>query len=119
VANAGVVVATIEVDPDGNVSVVNNGNLTANANGNLSATIGGTSSINSTGNMEFTAPQITFNGATIINGTTQANGSITGTSTITAPNINGTTNVMFGGKSGTGHQHGNVQNGSGDTGAPI
>jgi len=46
-------------------------------------------------------------------------GAITGTSTITAPNVIGTTNVTFGGKSGIGHTHSGVQTGSGNTGAPV
>lgn len=37
---------------------------------------------------------------------------------VTAPLINGTTNVKFGGKSGVGHQHTNGNNGN-PTGAPI
>jgi hypothetical protein len=113
IANAGSVVAVVDIDPSGNAILTNNGNVTVtnggntvlNTTGNLTATIGGTSSINSTGAMEFTAPSITFNGPVI------------GSSTITAPNLIGTTNVTFGGKSGITHQHSDPQ--GGNTGAPI
>lgn len=38
---------------------------------------------------------------------------------VTAPLVVGTTNVTFGGKSGTGHIHSGVQTGGGNTGAPV
>jgi hypothetical protein len=66
VANAGTVVATLDIDPSGNAALVNSGNTTVTTTGNLSATVGGTASITSTGNMEFTAPQITMNTPTLI-----------------------------------------------------
>ncbi len=52
-----------------------------------------------------------------VNGDSQFNGKIDATSTITAPNVVGTTNVTFGGKSGVAHTHsgGTI---SGNTGAP-
>lgn len=51
------------------------------------------------GNVTLTAAQFTLNGPL------QVNGKITATGTITAPLVVGTTNVTFGGKSGTGHIH--------------
>jgi hypothetical protein len=50
-----------------------------------------------------------------------AAGNVTGPagSTIKAPTINGTTQVIFAGKNSTTHQHGNVQNGSGISGGPV
>ena len=119
VANAGSVVATVDIDPSGNVTLQSVGNLNATVGGNIAAIVSGTATINSTGNMSFTAPQITLNGTTMINGNTTVNGVVTGSSTITAPNLVGTTDVSFGGKSGVKHQHGNVQNGQGNTGTPI
>jgi hypothetical protein len=46
-------------------------------------------------------------------------GPVVGTSTITAPNLTGTVNVLFGTKSGIGHVHTGVQTGTGSTGAPV
>ena len=111
VANAGTLVASVDIDPSGNIML--------KAQGNLQATVQGTASINSTGNMSLTAPEITLNGATIINGNTTVNGAISGSSTVTAPKLVGTVDVSFGGKSGVGHQHGGVQNGAGTTGVPV
>jgi hypothetical protein len=50
VANAGTVVATLDIGPSGNAALVNSGNTT----------------VTTTGNMEFTAPQITMNTPTLI-----------------------------------------------------
>lgn len=60
-----------------------------------------------------TAPAITLNGPVTVNG------SLTATGTVTAPDVVGTTNVTFGGKSGISHVHSGVQPGSGNTGAPV
>lgn len=60
-----------------------------------------------------------FNGNTTTDGDTQLNGSATATGTVTAPTINGTTNVLFGGISGTGHKHGGVDTGPDQTGTPV
>ncbi|HEX7642025.1 MAG TPA: hypothetical protein VF472_07400 [Burkholderiaceae bacterium] len=119
VANAGNVVATVDIDSAGNIGLQNVGNLGASIGGDLNATVSGASSINSQGSMTLTAPEITLNGPVTINGATQANGAVTGSSTITAPTLNGTTDIKFGGKSGVLHQHGNVATGSGITSAPI
>lgn len=62
---------------------------------------------------------ITVNGNTTINGTLHVTGAVTGDMTITAPNVNGTTNVTFGGKSGVGHTHSGVSTGTSNTGAPV
>lgn len=60
-----------------------------------------------------TTPTFTINGDTVMNGKLDATG------TITAPNVVGTTNVTFGGKSGVGHKHGGVATGGGQTGVPV
>lgn len=64
------------------------------------------------------------NGATIdsnttINGNLHVTGTIVSDVSVTAPLVDGTTNVKFGGKSGTAHTHSGVQPGSGNTGAPV
>lgn len=75
----------------------------------------------------FVSPEIEFDASDSVtmttptltqNGDSQFNGNIHATGTITAPNVVGTTNVTFGGKSGIAHTHSGVQTGSGNTGAP-
>lgn len=85
VANAGSVVATLDIDPSGNISLVHSGNLTTttsgnatinvtgttdiNSTGNLTATISGTTTINSTGDVDITAPTSTVHGDAAVTGT--------------------------------------------------
>ncbi len=57
--------------------------------------------------------------ATITTPTLTVNGNVTSTGTVTAPNVVGTTDVNFGGKSGIAHVHSGVQTGTGHTGAPV
>ena len=59
------------------------------------------------------APAITLNGAVT------ATSTIAAATSVTAPQVTGTTNVTFGGKSGIAHVHGGVQTGAGNTGAPV
>lgn len=64
------------------------------------------------------------NGTTIdsnvsINGTLSVSGAITSAVSVTAPNVVGTTNVTFGGKSGISHTHSGVQSGTGTSGGPV
>lgn len=61
---------------------------------------------------QITSPLVTMSG------NLQVAGSITAGTTVTAPNLVGTTNVTFGGKSGIAHTHSGVQTGAGNTGAP-
>lgn len=81
---------------DGSVELVSNSNLTLNVGGTITSSA---AQWNHTGPMNVT-------------------GAITGSSTITSPNVIGTTNVTFGGKSGIGHTHSGVQTGGGNTGVP-
>lgn len=85
VANAGVVKATLEVDPSGNVTLVNQGNLNATV----------------TGNMTVTANQISLNGVTI-----DASGNVHSPATIT-----GATDVIAATISGKTHKHHDPQGG--------
>ena len=59
------------------------------------------------------APSITLDGPVT------ATSTINAATSVTAPQVTGTTNVTFGGKSGIGHVHGGVQPGSGNTGTPL
>lgn len=56
---------------------------------------------------------------THITGTLQVDGAVTSSVSVTAPNIIGTTDVTFGGKSGIGHVHTGVTAGTANTGAPA
>lgn len=58
-------------------------------------------------------------GMTITTPTLTLNGSLNATGTVTAPNVVGTTNVNFGGKSGVAHVHDLVQPGTGHSGGPV
>jgi len=90
VANAGVVKATLEIDPSGNVALVNQGTLNATV----------------TGNMTVTANQISLNGVTI-----DSSGNVNSPATVTA-----TTDVVGGGKHLKTHTHSDPQ--GGNTGPP-
>lgn len=69
----------------------------------------GTFDIVATTKVQITSPLVTMSGDL------QVVGAITAGTTITAPNVVGTTNVTFGGKSGVGHTH---PNGTPNTGVP-
>jgi hypothetical protein len=72
-----------------------------------------------------TTPTFTVNGNAHVTGTSALDGAVTAGSTvdatgnITAPVVNGTTNVTFGGKSGLTHHHSGVQTGTGQTGGVV
>jgi phage baseplate assembly protein V len=72
----------------------------------------GTIAIVATTQLQITSPLVTMSGNLQVVGDISAGG------TVTAPTVNGTTNVTFGGKSGIGHTHSGVQTGAGNTGAP-
>lgn len=60
------------------------------------------------------APSITLDAPVV-----HVTGNLTVDGTVTAPNVVGTSNVTFGGKSGIGHTHGGVRTGSDTSGAPT
>jgi hypothetical protein len=59
-----------------------------------------------------TSPSVTMSG------TLAVTGAITSGASVTAPLVTGSTNVIMGGISGTGHVHSDVQSGTSNTGAP-
>lgn len=138
VANAGAVVATIDIDPSGNVAVSHNGNLTVNTQGNADVTVGGTTNITSGGAADLKAPSVkidspetTVTGAMTVQGPLSFQGGmsgtagssggpavqITGDATVTGT-VTGETDVVAAGKSGKGHKHGGVQSGGSLTDPP-
>jgi hypothetical protein len=119
VKNAGSEVASLNIDPSGNVTESNVGNLSAAVGGNLSANVGGTADVVSGGNMSLTAPTITLNGTTIINGSlTQGKGSNGGACSMNGP-VTVTNDVIAGGVSLINHVHSGVLAGGANTGKPV
>jgi hypothetical protein len=113
VKNAGAEVASLNIDPGGNIVEKNvgnlsadiGGNLTASVGGNASATVGGTTDVTSGGNMTLTAPTITLNGNTVINGPlTQGKGGAGGNCQMLGP-LNVINDVTAGSISLMGHVH--------------
>lgn len=82
VANAGSVVANIQVDPQGNINVQANGNLTGDITGNVSATIGGSVTANVTGNVDVTSPKTTIHGPLHVTGPITSDETIAATGAI-------------------------------------
>jgi len=69
VANAGAVVANIQVDPSGNINIEHNGNLTVNTKGNANVTVDGTTEVTSEGAVTVNASAgTTHNGPLTVNG---------------------------------------------------
>ena len=73
----------------------------------------GSIEVNAAAGISYTATAHAFKGPVTMDSTLIASG------TITAPVVIGTTNVTFGGKSGTAHTHSGVTTGTGNTGAPL
>jgi phage baseplate assembly protein gpV len=123
VANAGAVVANIQIDPEGNVSLTNTGNLTAD--------VSGTTTVNSGGAATLKAPSVTINSpATTITGTLLVEGAVTFESGMTGSGGSGATvtidgsiattgDQVAGGVSQIGHTHGGVQEGGDQTDPPT
>lgn len=77
--------------------------------------------IDKTGKVNITAPtSMTVTSPSVhITGALQVDGAIASNVSVTAPNVIGSTNVTFGGKSGIGHTHSGVTTGLSNTGAPV
>lgn len=58
-------------------------------------------------------------GTFTVNGTTQFNGPVTASDKVTAPNVEGTNDVVGGGKSLNSHKHGLVRAGTDQSGTPL
>jgi hypothetical protein len=61
VANAGSPVASIDIDPAGNITEQNNGNLSAKVGGNVTVIATGSASVTAEGDMALQSPHITLN----------------------------------------------------------
>jgi hypothetical protein len=138
VCNAGSPVATLSIDPSGNVSLTHKGNLTVNTQGNADVTVEGTTNVTSDGAATLKAPSVTvdsaqstFTGAVTVQGafvfesgmTGQAGESGGNTMTITGDahytgTVTADTDVIAGNISGKGHEHESTAPGS-PTSPPI
>lgn len=78
----------------------------------------GTMAVVASTQVQITSPLVTMSGNLQVSGNISAGGTINAGGTITAPNVVGTTNGTFGGKSMVSHTHSGVQPGAGNTGAP-
>jgi hypothetical protein len=70
------------------------------------------------GGINITGP-VNVTGTVHITDAVTTDSTIAAAGTITAPIVNGTTDVKFGGKSGIGHKHGGVSAGTGTSGVPT
>jgi len=73
----------------------------------------GTVEISAPGRISYTAASHDFHGPVTMDSTLDAAG------TITAPVVDGTTNVLFGGKSGVAHEHGGISRGTAISDPPV
>lgn len=105
-------VASLTIDPAGNVVLDHDGSLTT--------TTGGTATVTSAGALVINAPSVTINAPSVtINGQlTQGTGSNGGGCTLLGP-VNVTNDVVAGGKSLIHHLHGGVTAGGANTGQPV
>lgn len=121
------VMAEVQLQPDGRIIIKNDAvSLTLDPDGKTTLVNGGGSfTMDPGGNFTFHGASSTFDHPVTMQSTLAVTGAITASSTIkasgtiTAPTVVGSTDVTFGGKSGIGHKHGAVQNGTGTSGAAI
>lgn len=131
VANAGSVVATIDIDSSGNIAINHNGNLTVTTKGNANVTVDGTTEVTSEGAVTVNASAgTTHNGPLTINGlltfTEGMAGSggsgntmnLTGNVGITG-GVTATEDVEAGGVSLINHLTSGVQSGGDQSGPPV
>jgi phage baseplate assembly protein gpV len=131
VANAGAVVATLEFDPSGNVTLTHNGNLTVNTKGNAAVTVQGTTNVTSTGAADVKAPTVTIDspqttctGALTVQGLLTFEAGMAGSggsgNTVEIDGaINSTGDQTAGGVSQINHPHSGVQEGGDNSGPPV
>lgn len=120
VANAGAEMASLDIDPSGNLAITLQGKATVNVTGTADVTAGGAATI--------TAPSVTLDTpATTCTGNLTVNGGMNvlgqgdsgGTSSINGNfDINGSTLTHNGKNIGSTHEHSNG-NGGANTGAPV
>ena len=98
-------VASLNIDPGGNIDLKHAGNLTTSTGGNLSAKVDGTANIEVSGDTTLTTPTLTVNGNVVINGSlNQGTGSNGGGATMQGP-VAVTGDVTAGGISLMNHDH--------------
>jgi hypothetical protein len=120
IANAGTEVASLNVTPEGHVSVQADGNVSVNATGNVNIVAGGSALVDADGdadvvaeNVNVTADLITLNGDTELNGNLTVDGNIESTGDVAADG-----DVTAAAISLTTHVHPGVMAGPSLTGGP-
>ncbi|WP_206165862.1 hypothetical protein, partial [Citrobacter braakii] len=61
VKNAGAQVASLNIDPGGNVTLTHTGDMAINTGGNANVTVGGSTTVSSGGPATLNAPEVTVN----------------------------------------------------------
>lgn len=95
VANAGLQVASFDVDPSGNIAVTHSGNLSVNTNGTATVTTGGAATVNAP-SVTVNAPNSTFTGNVTVEGLFSYMNGIAGHAGSNGSSINGTLNIVSG-----------------------
>lgn len=99
------VMAEVRLHPDGAIEILNAKTTILIENGVVS--------IQTDNNLEINSAK------TIINNDVDINGVLNVSESVTSPNVYGTTDVVYAGKSAKGHYHGGVAYGSGFTGTSL
>jgi hypothetical protein len=123
VANGGLVVADIDIDPAGNVTLSHKGSLTTSTGGNLQATVTGTAELDAMGQVTLKtpakvlldAPVVQITGVLQVNGNGSAGdvGTVHGTLRVTGGDVIADAIHL------KTHVHGGVTPGGADTGQPA
>lgn len=80
---------------------------------------GGVIEVNASTKVHLITPLVECTGDLQVDGDVHVDGNVVVDGQVTAPQVHGTVNVTFGGKSGIAHVHNNVLNGPDNTGAPV
>lgn len=120
VASGGGEVASLNIDPGGNVTLNHSGNLAVNTGGTATVVSGGSATVQAP-DVTIDAPETTCTGNLTVNGGLSVlGGGSGGTSSITGNfEISGSSLTHNGKNIGSDHAHGNVEPGSGTSGGPV
>lgn len=116
VAAAGATVASVDIDPSGNVQISHNGNLAVNTGGTAVVTAAGNATVNAP-DLTVNSPQSTFTGAVTVQGLLTYQDGINGSAGTHGSNISGSVSVTGGDVTADGvglktHTHTDPQGGS-------
>lgn len=125
VASGGGAVASLNIDPSGNVTLTHSGSLTVNTSGTANVTAAGPATVK-TPSATVDAPETTCTGNLTVNGSASIGGGLAvqgngGASSVMKGNfaIEGGSLTHNGKNIGSDHEHSGVQSGGSNTGAPV